>query len=107
MEQAQCLRVLGRLDRCGLDRFVVGPQRHREAVAYMETRLHPRVGLSHRAPVLGESAGNHDFEVVVGGLTSERRDTRENIAWSETDDDAVRVVNHGRMVDVQSQRGGR
>jgi hypothetical protein len=71
MQPRERVRILGRSDLGGRQGFVVGPQRDGEAVANMDIRLHPRLKHSHRAPGFGETASNHDLEVVIGGAIRE------------------------------------
>jgi hypothetical protein len=73
----------------------------------MDSRLHPRLKLSHRAPDFGETASNHDFEVVIGGAIRERRNPRENVARGQPYGDAVRVVDDDRIIDSKAASGGR
>jgi hypothetical protein len=73
----------------------------------MDTRLDPRVELSHRATGSSETARNDHLEVVIGALIHERCNAGESVARGQTYDDAVRVVNNGRIVDSKAERGGR
>jgi len=72
----------------------------------MDARLHPRVEFSHRASDFCETASNHYFEVVVGGLIRERRNPGENVARGQVYGDAVRVVNDCSIIDSKAARGG-
>ena len=69
MEPCECVRIVGRRKVCGhaqlfvrhragrlsSARLVVGPQREREPVTYMNGGFRPRIELTHRAVGFGET----------------------------------------------------
>jgi len=71
----------------------------------IDTRLHPRRKLSHRATSFSQTAGNFDFE-VVGRLMDERAHPSENVTRGQAHDDAVRVMDNNGIVDSKAQRRG-
>jgi hypothetical protein len=71
----------------------------------IDTRLHPRRKLSHRATSFSQTASNFDFE-VVGRLVDERPDPSENVTRAQAHDDAVRVMDNNGIVDSKAQRRG-
>jgi len=71
----------------------------------VDTRLHPRRKLSHRATSSSQTASNLDFE-GVGRLLDERPDPSENVTRAQAHDDAVRVMDNNCIIDPKAQRRG-
>jgi hypothetical protein len=71
----------------------------------IDTRLHPRRKLSHRAASFSQTAGNLDFEIVCC-LVEDRPDPSENVTRGQAHDDAVRVMDNNGTVDSKAQRRG-
>jgi hypothetical protein len=71
----------------------------------IDTRLHPRRKLSHRATSFSQTASNLEFE-VVGPLMDERPDPSQNVTRGQAHDDAVRVMDNHGIVDSKAQRQG-
>ena len=71
----------------------------------IDTRLHLRRKLGHRAASFSQTAGDLDFE-VVGRLMDERPDPGENVTRGQAHDNAVRVMDNNGIVDSKAQRRG-
>jgi hypothetical protein len=92
--------------RCDLEgrRFVVGPQRHIEAVTLIAARRYPRLQRGDWAPGLGEPLRELDLEPCV--LVPDRGDAGEHVARPQSQRELVRVLEHDRVVSRQLQRDG-
>jgi hypothetical protein len=71
----------------------------------IDTRLHSRLKLSHRANSFSQTASNLDFE-VVGRLMVERPDPSENVTRGQAQHYAVRVMDNNGIVDSKAQCRG-
>ena len=106
MQPLERMRVLARRDLSRRHRLVVGPQRDREAVAHIDTRLHPRIKLGHGAIGFGEPPSDLDLERRACPMRY-RRDPRKHTTGQQAHREAVRVVKNNRVFDLQVQRRGR
>jgi hypothetical protein len=97
------IRVLRWRDRARGHRLVVGPERDREAVTDVDTRLDPRFRLSYGAVGFGESPGDPEFELGAG-VTHEVRDASKDVTREQAHGKPVRVVENNRVVDPEVKR---
>jgi len=105
MEAIEQVRIVGWRKLSRRYRFVVAPQRDREAVTLVDAWLHPRLRSAHRVLGFGEPLSKLDFELCV--LPGHGRDPGNDVARHQTEDEPVRVVKNNRVVDAQVERCGR
>src|SRR5215472_8335697 len=87
MQPLQNLRILRWCDGTRRHRFVVFPQRDREAATYVDARLHARLRLSYRTLGLGEPPSDLNLERGARLMRS-IVDTSKNVTRQEAHSDA-------------------
>jgi len=101
MVPLECLGILGWRDVSRRHRLVPRPQRDREAVTHVDTRLHPRFERFHRAAGFGKPPTDLDFELSAG-LMRYGRHPSKNVTRGQAHGDAVRVMDNDRIIDSKT-----
>jgi len=70
----------------------------------MDTRLHPRLKLSHGTVRFSETASNLYLELGAR-LMGRRRDPSKHVAREQAQSDAVRIVNNDRLIGSKAEHG--
>ncbi len=97
--------VVTRHDIASVSRVVVvGPERHRIAVAFVDARLDAALESGNRGVERGESGRELDLE--ARNLTADMGDPSEDVTWEEAHRELVRVVEHDGVVGTKARSDG-
>ena len=103
MKTLERLRVVGRRKQSRLHRLEVGPHGDLEAVTHEDAWLDSRLERGNRAVRLREPFHEFDFSLCAGEMCH-GRDSGDDVAWRQADDESVGVVENDRVVDLQVER---
>jgi hypothetical protein len=102
MESLECVRVLGRRGLTTRHRLVVGPERDREAVTHVDTRLHSRLKGNDRASGCCKPSRKLNFK--FGQLLATMGDPSNDVTGQQAQRELVRVLKNDRVIDPQAKR---
>jgi hypothetical protein len=102
MKPLERVRVLGRRGLSSRHRFVVGPERDREAVTHVDAWLHSWLKGNGGASGCCEPLRKLDFE--LGHLLANMGDPSNDVTRQQAQRELVRVVKNDRVIDPQVKR---
>lgn len=102
MQPLQNLRILGWCNVMRWHRFIVFPQRDREAATHVDARLHARLRLCHRTTGLGEPRSRLNFEPGTRLLRFIGYPSK-NVTRQQAHSDAIGVVNNNGVIDQEAK----
>jgi hypothetical protein len=102
MKTLERLRVIGRWRYSRPHRLEGGPHGDFEAVTHKDTRLDPSLERGNRAVSPRESLDEFDFSLGAREVC-QGRDSCDDVAWRQADDEPVGVTENDRVIDRQAE----